>query len=465
MEVLLVNPITSEKHMYTSTPNLGLAYIASSLRNNGFEVDLFDGMKKGMTKKKLADRLKCHDYDVVGIQVYTCSVKEAQESIRMIRSIDPEILTITGGAHPSCDPENVLGTLESDFAFRGEAEEGFPRLLKKMYENMECQFGDIPNLIWKNNGKVVCNPLQPLKNPDAVGLPSWDLIPPDEYPNAPIGGFVKKFPLATISCSRGCTHHCTYCANSMIMGRKLRTRSSESILEEMMLLYFRYRVREFQIIDDCFTSNKALAVSVCKGIIKRGLSVSISFPNGVRVESLDKELVQWLEKAGCYSLGLGIESGSQKIVDHMRRGQSLRMIEEKINMIKTVSNIKMCGFFIIGYPEENENDIIMTINMAKRLPLSRAQFTVWMPVPGSEMTEKLKSEGKLNKMQLCKVALQQINYIPEEITFVQFKRLLRKAYTEFYMRPAIFFGLLREIQSIEHLRNIFKRVMQSFFIK
>ncbi|MEW6601327.1 MAG: radical SAM protein [Nitrospirota bacterium] len=465
MKILLINPITSEKQMYTSTPNLGLAYIASSLRNKGFQVDLFDGMKKGMTRKKLEVRLKRCDYDAAGIQVYTCSVEEAVDSIRMIRSFNPAATTITGGAHPSCDPENVLSMLKSDFAFRGEAEEGLPKLLKKLERNNKSDFEDIPNLIWRNNGRTVCNPLQPIEDIDAVGLPSWDLISPDEYPDAPIGGFVKNFPLATISCSRGCIHHCTYCANALIMGRKLRTRSSRSILEEMNLLYNKYGVREFQIIDDCFTSNRELAVSVCTGIINEGLDVSISFPNGVRVESLDKELARLLEKAGCYSLGLGIESGSQRIIDHMKRGQKIEMIEEKIAMIKSVSRIRLSGFFIIGYPEEDETDIMDTIDLAKRLPLSRAQFTVWMPVPGSEMTERLKREAGLDNLDLSKVALQQINYVPPALTLRLLKQLLRKAYIQFYFRPQICWGLLGEIQSAEHLRNISKRVLQSFLIK
>jgi radical SAM superfamily enzyme YgiQ (UPF0313 family) len=465
MKVLLINPITSEKRMYTSTPNLGLAYIASSLRNNGFQVDLFDGMKKGITKKKLEDRLKCCDYNVAGIQAYTCGLEESQDSIRMIKSVNPKTVTIIGGAHPSCDPENVLSTVESDFAFRGEAEEGLPKLLKQLDNDIKSIFKDIPNLIWRNNGNTVCNPLQPIQDIDAVGLPSWDLICPDEYPNAPIGGFVKNFPLATISCSRGCIHHCTYCANSLIMGRKLRTRSSSSILEEMKLLYNQYRVREFQIIDDGFTSNRSVAVAVCKGIIANKLDVSISFPNGVRVESLDEELVLLLEKAGCYSLGLGIESGSQRIINHMKRGQNLKMIEEKIRLIKSISKIRLNGFFIIGYPEEEQDDIILTIEMAKRLALSKAQFTVWMPVPGSEMAEKLKNEGKLENSVFSKVRLQRVNYIPDQLTFNQLKRLLRKAYIEFYLRPKILLGLIREIQSLEHLRNIIKRVMQSYFIK
>ncbi len=118
----------------------------------------------------------------------------------------------------------------------------------------------------------------------------------------------------------------------------------------------------------------------------------------------------------------------------------------------------MTGFFILGYPAEDREDIIKTIKLAKKLPLKRAQFTIWIPVPGSEITEKLKKEGKLNIKNLSGVVLNQINYVPEKLTEDELQKLLRRAYVEFYFRPKIIIGLLAEIQSWEHLKNILRRV-------
>jgi radical SAM superfamily enzyme YgiQ (UPF0313 family) len=249
------------------------------------------------------------------------------------------------------------------------------------------------------------------------------------------------------------------------MGRKLRTRSKESILEEMLLLYNQYGIREFQIVDDCFTSDKQFATGVCKEIIGKGLDISISFPNGIRTESLDKELVQLLEKAGCYSLGMAVESGSQRIMDHMRRGQTLEMLEEKVRLVNKTSNIRMSGFFIIGYPEEEEADILKTIRLAKRLPFSRANFTMWMPVPGSEMTERLKKEGKLNNVDSDKVVINKISFVSEKIEKDKLEKLFLKAYTSFYLRPKILLGLISEIRSFEQFKFILSRVVCLFYVK
>jgi radical SAM superfamily enzyme YgiQ (UPF0313 family) len=246
------------------------------------------------------------------------------------------------------------------------------------------------------------------------------------------------------------------------MGRRVRSRSPESVLQEMELLYDTYGVREFQIIDDNFTSKKALVVDVCNGIIKKGWDVSISFPNGVRLATLDEEILQLMERAGCYSLGLGIESGSQRTLKNMKKAQSVSEIKEKVNLIHSVTRIRTTGFFIIGYPTEEKEDILQTISLSKELPINRAQFTICLPVPGSEMTETLIKEGKLGELDFKSISFQNIVHIPEKMTLSELKRYRLKAYLEFYLRIRIILGLLSEIHSFEHVKFIFRRVRKLF---
>ncbi|RJQ56205.1 MAG: radical SAM protein [Nitrospiraceae bacterium] len=462
MKVLLINPLTLEDSMVNITPNLGLGYLATSLRNNGFEVEIWDGVKKNMTKRGLEERLKKRDYDVAGFQVYTRSVKETQEGLEKVKALDSRIVTVVGGPHPSGDPEGSLTHLKTDYAFRGEAEIGLSQLLKKITGKVNEPFENINNLIWKSNGKIICNPLQPIENLDVVGIPAWDMINPNDYPYAPIGAFSKKMPLTSISTTRGCPYHCTFCANNTIMGRKVRARSTEIVLAEMDLLYNKYGVREFQIIDDNFTSKKALTLGVCEGIINRGWDIGLSFPNGVRLSTLDEEILHLLEKAGCYSLGLGIESGSPRTLKNMKKAQSVDEIKEKVNLIHNVTRIRTTGFFIIGYPTEEKEDILQTINLSKELPIDRAQFTICLPVPGSEMTEQMIKAGKLKDVDFSDISFQNIVHIPEKMTLKELRRYRMKAYMEFYLRFRIIFGLLSEIKSIEHMKFIFRRVMKLF---
>jgi len=462
MKVLLINPLTLEDSMVNITPNLGLGYLATSLRNNGFDVEIWDGVKKNMTKQGLDERLKKYDYDVAGFQVYTRSVREVQEGLKKVKSLHPKVITVIGGPHPSGDPEGSMNHLKTDYAFRGEAEIGLVQLLKNLSGQANEQLKDINNLIWKNNGKVISNPLQPIEDLDAVGIPAWDMINPNDYPYAPIGAFSKKWPLTSISSTRGCPYHCTFCANNTIMGRKVRARSSDIVLKEMDLLYNTYGVREFQIIDDNFTSKKALTLGVCNGIIERGWDIGLSFPNGVRLSTLDEEILHLLEKAGCYSLGLGIESGSPRTLKNMKKAQSVDEIKEKVNLIHKVTKIRTTGFFIIGYPTEDKEDIMQTIRLSKELPINRAQFTICLPVPGSEMTEQMIKEGKLKDVDFSDISFQNIVHVPENMTMKELRKYRMKAYLEFYLRFRIILGLLSEIQSFEHVKFIFRRVKKLF---
>jgi radical SAM superfamily enzyme YgiQ (UPF0313 family) len=246
------------------------------------------------------------------------------------------------------------------------------------------------------------------------------------------------------------------------MGRKVRGRSAESVLEEIQLLHDKYSIREFQIIDDNFTAKKTLVVGVCNGIINKGWDISLSFPNGVRLSTLDEEILQLLEKAGCYSLGLGIESGSPRTLKNMKKAQSIDEIKEKVNLIHRVSKIRTTGFFIIGYPTEEKIDILQTIRFSKELPIDRAQFTICLPVPGSEMTEQLIKEGKMKNVNFSDISFQNIVHVPDKMTLKELRKLRTKAYIEFYLRIRIILGLLSEIQSLEHVKFIFRRVKKLF---
>jgi radical SAM superfamily enzyme YgiQ (UPF0313 family) len=462
MKVLLINPLTLEDSMVNITPNLGLGYLATSLQNNGYEVEIWDGVKNDMTRKKLEDRLKVCDYQVAGFQTYTRSVLEVQQGLEKVKSISPDIVTVVGGPHPSGDPEGSMNHLKADYAFRGEAEIGLVQLLKKLNGSEDLKFEDINNLIWKDNGSVISNPLKPIEDLDAVGIPAWDMINPNDYPYAPIGAFSKKFPLTSISSTRGCPYRCTFCANNTIMGRKVRARSADIVLKEMELLHDKYGVREFQIIDDNFTSKKELTLGVCQGILDRGWDIALSFPNGVRLSTLDKDILNLLERAGCYSLGLGIESGSPNTLKNMKKAQSVDEIKKQVNLIHRVTKIRTTGFFIIGYPTETKEDIMQTIELSKELPIDRAQFTICLPVPGSEMTEQMIKEGKLDDVDFSDISFQNIVHVPEDMTLEELRKYRKKAYMEFYLRLRIILGLFSEIQSFEHVKFLFRRVKKLF---
>ncbi len=159
---------------------------------------------------------------------------------------------------------------------------------------------------------------------------------------------------------------------------------------------------------------------------------------------------------------MAIESGSQRTLDNMKRSSNIEKIKEKVKLVKHVSNIRMSGFFIVGFPQEDKSDILKTIKLSRELPLSRAAFHAWIPYPGSEITEKLKKEGKLNNVEFKNILFGKLNYVPDGMTLLQIKMMIWKAWLGFYLRPRILIGLKSEIQSWQQLKVILRRLRRIF---
>ena len=166
---------------------------------------------------------------------------------------------------------------------------------------------------------------------DEFGMPSWDLLRPDTYPLAPHGGFFKNYPIAPIIITRGCPFSCTYCAGHLISGKKIRHRSIDKVIEEIKVLYYQYGIREIHIEDDNFTFYHDLVYEFCRKLKENHLNISWTCPNGIRLDSLTKELLMAMKGAGLYGISVGVESGSDKILKDMRKSLTKEKIREKLN--------------------------------------------------------------------------------------------------------------------------------------
>jgi anaerobic magnesium-protoporphyrin IX monomethyl ester cyclase len=292
---------------------------------------------------------------------------------------------------------------------------------------------------------------------DSMPMPAWDLIDPRSYPEAPHGTFARSFPIAPIITSRGCPYKCSFCARFRIHGRKIRRRSPSAVLDEIELLSGRYGVKELHIEDDNFTMGKEYAKDVLSGIIDRGIKISIALPNGVRIDALDTELLGLMERAGVYSLGIGIESGSDRILRRMQKGLNTRTISNGVDFIKTHSRIRITGFFLIGHPEETERDILRSMVFANRLKLDTVSFSPLMPLPGSEIYDEWKKRVDFDNVDWSKFLHYQFIPHMSSIDIKKLEKLLRGANLSFYLRPHIFMGLLKEVRTPYQMKMLLKR--------
>lgn len=465
IKVLLVRPVSF--WMPIVIPPLSLGYLAASLRKYGHNVSILDCVKEKYDYDDFELHIKENKFDVIGFQLFTPDFGSVKKSIEIIKNTHEKIITVVGGAHPSCTPKTILNELpDVDYAFRGEAERGFPELMdhianKKDKENLP----NIQGLIYRDIEDQHAVPSYKINKPyfeenlDKLGMPAWDLIPPDSYPHAPHGVIAKRFPTAPIFITRGCPYPCTFCAAKTISGRKLRYRSIHSVIEEIKVLFREYKIREIHIEDDNFTLKRDLVIDFCNSLLKEKLDISWACPNGVRLDSLDLDLLKVMKRSGCYSFAVGIESGSERVLRHMKKKLSLDLIKEKIELCSKVG-IRTTGFFIIGYPVEIKEDILETIKFAKSTKLNRAEFANFLPLPGTAAYDYLiENNEPINTNWEQFLPNRYVVYSPKGIHNKELRRLQQKAFFKFYFRPHIIFGIIKEIKSWKHFWYILKRFL------
>jgi radical SAM superfamily enzyme YgiQ (UPF0313 family) len=462
-KVVLVVPIS---HTHYLMPPTGLGYLATALRQSGFNnIAILDCDKERLSFSDLSDRLKMWRPQVVGFQVFSYNFDSVVKSIEIIKQVSLETVILIGGAHVSSTSTTVLEEVKgADYGFAGEGEIGLPMLARRILRGESMSLENIPGLIWREGSSIRNNARAGIEDLDNLGFQAWDLMPPASYYGSPQGVFYKRFPIAPISTTRGCPYLCTFCGSGVNMGHKLRLRSMNHVLDEMVMLYKDYGVREYHIIDDMFNFHKNRVFEFCQGIKDRNLDISYTFPNGLRLNQLDRESLQMMKDTGAYAFPVGIESGSQRILDSMKKSLTLECIEEKVNLINSVG-LEPNGFFIIGYPGETIDDIKATIRFAKRLKLRRVHFSNFLPLPGTEATKKLVESNEIEKPDWGTLFYSKVAYAPRGITKEQLKRLQRRAFLEFYLRPHILFRMLLEIKSISQLRMIIMRAIDYLFRK
>ncbi len=464
MKILLVKPI-SDIHLVS--PPLALAYLASSLKDMNVEIKILDCLLEKYDYPDFKKYLQNYAPDIIGFTSFTLEFNSALKMACIAKSLNKDTKIIFGGPHVSNVSENSLKNREIDFIFRAEAEEGFPMLIKELQKSFKKQSAKqlkkIPSLGWKRGNKIILNPIKFTENLDKLAFPDFSLIKFEKYPKLYIA---KKHPSAPILTSRGCPFGCTFCTAKQLSGSKWRFRSAENIIKELKLLKDRYHIKEFHIWDDNFTLNKERAKEFCDMLLKEKMNLSWWCPNGVRLETLDKELLIKMKESGCYAIAFGIESGSEKIQIDMKKNINFNHLKEMVNFAYKIG-LRTQGFFIIGYPTETREDVLKTIKLAKSLPLMRASISLFQPLFGSEIYDKLRKEGKIPEdYSIEKCDYSKPSVLPRGFKNIEeVKSMQQRAMMEFYLRPRVFFSFMRENLSISQIKETLIMIKKYIFNK
>jgi len=428
---------------------MGLALIAAVLEKAGYQVSIIDANALNLSLEAVIPLIT--NADVVGITAMTPTINAAIDIAHYVKQAYPDLLIVLGGAHATLLDKEVLVTApEIDIIVRGEGEETIIELLHAL--ESQQPLGEIQGISYRKDGEVISNSTR-TKNVDLDSLPflAYHLLPWGKYkPHPPHG---RALPFAVIITSRGCPFQCTYCSKP-IFGKQFRAQSPERVLEELTYYQKQFGIKEFAFYDDVFTLDNKRVHTIAEEIIKRKLKIHWTCES--RVNLVDKELLQHIQRAGCYSVAYGIESGSQEVLDTLDKGISLQQIKEAVSLSQKVG-LQTIGYFMIGSPRESPETIQQTIGFAKKLGLDFAQFSVTTPFPGTKLYDLFMKNKKDKDIPWENFIYAGTGrgilpmFESDQLNKDEIQNWIRQAYREFYLRPSYPWQRIRRISSVGDL--------------
>ena len=374
-------------------PALGIETLAPVIREHGHEVVMYDTCHPFMKQDHIAQAAVDQEPDVIALSfLSTTSYGLLKSMARKLKEVAPHIPIIVGGTFATYNSGNILQDCSSiDYVGSGEGEE----LILDFLDNLDNPSA-VGSLVWRAGEEVIKNPSRPIiQDLDKFPYPDRQTLPIDYIESLPLDvpAVLSMDKFCTMQTSRGCPYKCIYCDIPSLAGGKWRCRSAEHVLGEMQLLHDQ-GYRSIYLTDDHFLLKHRRIQAVCEGIIERKLEFSWGCEG--RVDSVAINQFPLMGKANCGFLAFGVESGSQKILDRLKKDQTLDQIEHAVNEAKKHGIKTAHGFFLVGSPEETEADIIQSFKFAARLKLDTFGFNRLCVYRGTPLWQEYLGRGILN---------------------------------------------------------------------
>lgn len=454
MKNLFINfaPYTCFKkhHPQHKLPPIDLGYCASILDANGFDTYLLDTAIESFDLKKFLLLTKKYKPDVLIIRTSTPTSKLALELAHKIK-LEIEIPIIFLGQHASSYPQAFLfKNSPVDACIIGESELSLLDLLRNLkYKNK------VNGIAYFSNNKIKFTRKRALiKNLNVLPFPKHGWFVNRYFSHHPVFSN-ERTKWGFILGSRGCTHKCIFCSPTLrnSFGNIWRGRDPKNIVKEMIFLSSKYKVNAIYFLDDAFTFNKKYVNGLCDEIIKQKLD--IKFITQARVDEVNKKIIKKMKKAGFTTICFGVESGSQRILNLLRKDINIIQIKKAFKIVKE-EGLFTVGFFLIGSPTETIEELNMTIKLMKEISPDMIQIAFFTPYPGSLAFEFFKS--KLDKNFSNFSHYNEISMNMSEIPSNEIKKVQKKIYKNFYLNPNYFF------KHQKYLNYLMKNIQNEIFL-
>lgn len=462
MRVALVfNPFTYKLHeenlrivqrYFGLFPPLSLGWVAAIAERAGHEVIIIDARTLQLSKEDVYDRLREFAPDVIGFMMTTYMFRETLEWIRFLKA-RLKVPVMVGGYNLRVYPTESVTPEEIDFGCVNSALYTVPALLKELETNRN--FGDVPGLVYKDNGKIVVTD-GVAEDFEDYPFPARHLLPNELYAEFP----TERKNFTVMVTSKGCPRGCEFCE----AGRTAyNPRSPETVVAEMEECYHKHGIREIDVFDYEFLIHRKRSERIFDLMIERGLD--LTWACRARIDSVDPDLLAKMKKSGCVRVYFGIESGDQETLDTVNKGITVRQIRETIGWCKDLG-IKALGFFLIGVPGETKSSVKRLVKFAKSLDLEYVQFSKMTAKPLTPLWRDLVARDGYDYWREYILGNAEEQALPRpwtDLTNDEIDELARWAYVKYHSRPSFLLKSTLRVRSFDEFRRKFYAFMEMLF--
>ena len=373
MKIMFIDPKVPVYLRIPSIP-LGLVSIASYLQAYGHEVTI---LERSVQKIDYKEALRRFQPDIVGITALSYS--SSTDSIKITQYVHahyPGVPVVWGGVGASSMPELYLRDGGMDFLSLGEGELTWKEFVDEWAGDRD--FHKIEGLAFLENGAYICNPIRPVADMTLFPELDWTLVHPEKY----FSSFFHCDKMLYLHASKGCPASCTFCANKQFHQGRNRCRKPEHVIHDLEYLVGKCGANGIYFSDEQFVPNRAVRNRLLELIIDSGLD--FVWGCQMRLGVLKPEDIDYMYKAGCRWILFGIESGSREMIKKIKKGTDIGLAKPTIDYCMKIG-MTVQATFIIGFPDETEEEVRQTVDLAKELAASLPVLNILTVLPNSEI--------------------------------------------------------------------------------
>ncbi len=449
MKVAIVNPPSykNEKYVregrceqrassfqYLMVP-ISLPTIAGLLRSKGFKIKLIDCMAEELNSESTIKEIEKFKPKLIILNFSTATYPGDKSFTLKLKKRMPKVHLTAIGVHVSALPKETLIETALDSIIRREPEMTALDLAQKIKKKMKLR--EVKGLSYRGNPLFINNPAREfINNLDQLPFPTRDLLKNERY-KMPI----YNRPYTLVITSRGCPNNCSFCTAGIYYGSKIRMRSPENVLDEIEEIIKVYKIKDIAMWADTFTFNRNYVLKICQGIKERGLK--FRWMANARTDRVDLKMLKTMRESGCQIISFGVESGVQRILNHVGKNITLNQTRRAFKWTKK-AGIESAAHIIFGLPGETKETIKKTMKFVKEINPDYVQFYSATPFPGTRFYQEASQKGWITASGWQDFEPGK-NIISTPTLSVRDLALLRKkAYLQFYLRPKYILGRLKK---------------------